>query len=50
MLTREKVRELNASWEMDTDKAANELGFVSQIPFDQGVRQTYDWYFKEGWL
>jgi len=50
MLTREKVHELNSSWEMDTSKAAEELGFVSQIPFKEGVRQTYDWYFKEGWL
>jgi len=50
MLTREKVRELNASWEMDVSKASDELGFVSQIPFEEGARTTYEWYISEGWL
>jgi nucleoside-diphosphate-sugar epimerase len=50
MLTREKVRELNSSWEMDTSKAQRELDFTARIDFSTGVRQTYDWYIKEGWL
>jgi len=50
MLTREKVRELNSSWEIATDKARQELGFESRIPFEQGARETYAWYRKEGWL
>lgn len=50
MLTREKTRELNASWEMDVSRAREVLGFKSQIPFAEGARQTFDWYKAEGWL
>jgi len=50
MLTREKTRELNASWEMDVTRAREILGFESQIPFAEGARQTFDWYKTEGWL
>jgi len=50
MLTRDKTRELLASWEMSTERARTELGFESMIPFEQGARETYDWYIKEGWL
>jgi nucleoside-diphosphate-sugar epimerase len=50
MLTREKTRELNASWEMDITSARDALGFRSQIPFAEGARQTFDWYKTEGWL
>ncbi len=50
MLTREKTRELNASWEMDVTRAREVLGFRSQIPFAEGARHTFDWYKTEGWL
>ncbi len=50
MLTREKTRELLASWEIDVSCAREELGFVSQIPFAEGAKQTYEWYRAEGWL
>ncbi len=50
MLTREKARELLASWEVDVSKAQRELGFESQIPFEQGARETYRWYREQGWL
>ncbi|MCP4685006.1 MAG: SDR family NAD(P)-dependent oxidoreductase [bacterium] len=50
MLTREKSRELNASWEVDVSRAREILGYESQIPFAEGARQTFDWYKKEGWL
>jgi len=50
MLTREKTRELNASWEMDVTRAREVLGFESQIPFADGARQTFEWYKAEGWL
>ncbi len=29
---------------LDTSRAKNEFGFVSQIPFEQGLRETIDWY------
>ena len=50
MLTREKTRELNASWEMDISRAREILGFESKIPFAEGARQTFEWYKAEGWL
>ena len=50
MLTREKVRELNSSWEVAVERARDELGFVSRIPFERGARETFDWYRQEGWL
>jgi nucleoside-diphosphate-sugar epimerase len=50
MLTVEKAGELLASWEVSTDRAQKELGFVSQIPFAQGARDTYKWYVEHGWM
>jgi len=50
MLTREKSRELLASWEIDTLLAKQELGFSSKIPFETGARETYNWYIEKGWL
>jgi len=49
-LTREKVRELNSSWEMDVTRARDKLGYESRIPFDEGARSTYRWYVDQGWL
>jgi len=50
MLTSEKAGELLASWEITTDKAREDFGFTSQIPFERGARETYQWYRKRGWL
>ncbi|HVP07826.1 MAG TPA: SDR family NAD(P)-dependent oxidoreductase [Candidatus Acidoferrum sp.] len=50
MLTREKSRELLASWEISTEKAKTELGFESRIGFAEGAKQTFDWYRAHGWL
>ena len=50
MLTPEKARELLASWEVSTAKAREDFGYKSQISFEEGARQTYQWYKKEGWL
>lgn len=50
MLTPEKANELLASWEVSTEKAEKELGFVSQISFSEGAKQTYNWYIQKRWL
>jgi len=50
MLTREKANELLASWEVSTALAEKEIGFVSEIPFAQGARATFEWYLNKGWL
>jgi nucleoside-diphosphate-sugar epimerase len=50
MLTREKAGELLASWEVSTDLARDTIGFESQIPFERGARETFEWYLRRGWL
>lgn len=50
MLTREKAAELLASWEMNTDRARQVLGFDSKISFERGARETFEWYRKQGWI
>lgn len=50
MLTREKCNELLGSWELATDRAKQELGFESKIPFEQGARETFAWYREHDWL
>ena len=50
MLTREKANELLASWEISTEKARRQLGFESQIPFEEGSRETFGWYRQQGWI
>ena len=50
MLTVEKAEELLASWEVSTERAESAFGFVSQIPFEQGARETFQWYRENGWL
>ncbi|MEW6411226.1 MAG: SDR family NAD(P)-dependent oxidoreductase [Candidatus Zixiibacteriota bacterium] len=50
MLTIEKAGELLASWEVSTRRAKEDFGYDSQIPFERGARETYQWYINEGWL
>jgi nucleoside-diphosphate-sugar epimerase len=50
MLTPEKANELLMSWEVSTAKAKRDFGFESLIPFEQGAKETYQWYRQKGWL
>jgi nucleoside-diphosphate-sugar epimerase len=50
LLTREKTRELNSSWEMDVSHAREDLKFESQIRFADGAADTFKWYIRQGWL
>lgn len=50
MLTRDKADELLGSWEVSTEKAKRELGFESQISFEDGARKAFAWYREHGWL
>lgn len=50
MFTVEKAEELLADWEVSVDKARDEIGFESKIPFAEGARETTYWYREEGWL
>ncbi|HUV29542.1 MAG TPA: SDR family NAD(P)-dependent oxidoreductase [Acidobacteriota bacterium] len=50
MVTRDKTRELLASWQVSTERARVDLDFESAIPLEQGAGETYGWYLKHGWL
>jgi len=47
----EKARELaQPSWSCDVGKAKRELGYEAKTPILDGMRETIEWYRKEGWL
>src|SRR5215471_7827810 len=51
VINRDKVRDLSqASWVCSIDAAKRELGYSQKIPLEAGLRDTYQWYCKEGWL
>jgi nucleoside-diphosphate-sugar epimerase len=50
MLTRDKADELLGSFQVETSKAKESLGFESQIPLAEGLATTYRWYLEKGWL
>jgi dihydroflavonol-4-reductase len=37
-------------WTLSIERARHELGFVPQVPIEEGFRNTIDWYKKHGWL
>lgn len=37
-------------WESDPSRARQELGWVARTGLEEGLRQTYDWYRRSGWL
>ncbi|MDZ7374668.1 MAG: NAD-dependent epimerase/dehydratase family protein [candidate division KSB1 bacterium] len=50
-LNREKTREIRQRyWVCSVDKARSELGFEAEIPLREGLRETLQWYRREGWL
>jgi nucleoside-diphosphate-sugar epimerase len=47
----EKARDMVQDyWTCDSSKAARDFGYRQQIPLDKGIRDTIDWYRKQGWL
>lgn len=38
------------NWQCDIRPATDELGYRPAYPLERGVRETMDWYKKEGWL
>jgi len=47
----EKARELaQASWSCDAGKARRELGYEAKTPLLDGMKETIEWYRREGWL
>jgi dihydroflavonol-4-reductase len=47
----EKARELaQTNWSCDPSKARRELGYEAKTPILDGMRETFEWYKREGWL
>lgn len=50
-LNREKAREIRHACKMCSVKlAAQTFGYSQQISLEEGMRETVEWYRKEGWL
>lgn len=51
VINRDKVRDLSQPcWVCSTDAAKRDLGYSQKISLEAGLRDTYQWYCKEGWL
>ncbi len=51
IMSRDKAREMRCeAWTCAADRAREEIDFVPQHPLDDGLKQTIEWYRKEGWL
>jgi len=49
MISMDKVRELRCeAWTCSSDQAVKEIEYRPTVPLDNGLRQTIDWYRKEG--
>lgn len=47
----DKMRELMPLyWVCTGQKAKDTFGFQSEIPVKEGMKETADWYIKEGWI
>lgn len=46
-----KIDELGrANWRMDTSRIKEELSFIPDFSLEEGIKETAEWYKKEGWL
>jgi nucleoside-diphosphate-sugar epimerase len=51
VLNLDKAREIAAGdWLCSAQAAAEQLGFRPAAPLNERLRQTADWYRREGWL
>jgi nucleoside-diphosphate-sugar epimerase len=47
----EKARDMvQDAWTCDTTRARTELGFKEEFTLEEGIKNTVEWYKKEGWL
>lgn len=47
----DKYKEMKAAlWLLDISKAEQILGFHPQYDLEKGLRETLEWYLREGWL
>ncbi len=51
VLNWEKAKDMvQKEWTCDTSKATTELGYSESISLEAGIRETIDWYRREGWM
>jgi nucleoside-diphosphate-sugar epimerase len=51
LLNVDKVREGGAhSWACSSEKAQQQLGLAPESPLDVRLKETLDWYVREGWI
>jgi dihydroflavonol-4-reductase len=51
VINRDKVTDLSQScWGCSIARAKRELGYRPQVPLEDGLRETVEWYKREGWL
>lgn len=51
ILNRDKAREMRAeAWTCAIDRARNQMAFAPAFSLDHGLKNTIEWYRKEGWL
>ena len=47
----EKVKDITAAaWVCSNEKAKRELGYKPALSLEEGIKETAEWYNKEGWL
>jgi nucleoside-diphosphate-sugar epimerase len=51
VINRDKVTDLSqVCWGCSIERAKQELGYRQNVPIEQGLRDTIQWYKTEGWL
>lgn len=51
VINRDKVTDLSQRcWGCSIARARRELGYDQQVSLEEGLRETIDWYKREGWL
>ncbi|MDP4198442.1 MAG: NAD-dependent epimerase/dehydratase family protein [Bacteroidota bacterium] len=51
VLNWEKGRDMvQAHWTCSTEKARRDLGYRQQVSLEDGIRDTVEWYRREGWM
>jgi dihydroflavonol-4-reductase len=51
VLNWEKGRDMvQENWTCSAEKAKRELGYSQRISLEEGIRDTVEWYRKEGWM
>ncbi|HKP87030.1 MAG TPA: NAD-dependent epimerase/dehydratase family protein [Blastocatellia bacterium] len=51
VINRDKVTDLSQRcWGCSIERARRELGYHPQVPLEEGLVETIEWYKREGWL